>query len=277
MTGFGSAESGPFRVEARSLNHRFLEITFRMPPVFIRHEIALRDMVKERFERGKFDISVSITGEGVMRLRPNTALARELISAFNTLKEELSLSGEIGIEATFDWKELLITEEAGYDEAELFGAVGKALEELESMRLKEGEAVGAILLEGAGKLKALNERLRAAYPQALESAREKFRERLALFLPEGADESKLIMEAGKAAEKADITEELARIESHLDYMKKTVSEGGKIGRKLDFILQELNREINTIASKSEQAEITRTAVEMKEETESLREQAQNIQ
>ncbi|MBI4823075.1 MAG: YicC family protein [Nitrospirae bacterium] len=278
MTGFGGAEKGGFRVEVRSLNHRFLDITVKMPPMLGRHEMALREMIKERFLRGRFDVFVSTTGEEKVRFRINDAMAKELLVSLDSLKEQLKITKEIDMTVLLAWKELLIQEEPSYDIDSLYSAFKVSLDEVLAMRVKEGTDIETAILKGAERIRRINDEVQSILPQSIESARKNFRERIKAFLVEEcADDTKLILEASKAVEKVDIVEETTRIKSHLSFFAKILENSGKIGRKLDFLLQELSREANTIASKSEDEEIIKKAVDMKSEIENIKELIQNIQ
>ncbi len=278
MTGFGSAERGGFRVEVRSLNHRFMDVIMRMPPVLSRHEMPLREILRKKFERGKFDVYVSAAGAGEFKLKPNIELAREVVDALSSLKMGLSVSGEVDMDMLLHWKDTFIEEEVAYDEKALIGAFEDAVAGLEEMRLREGEAITAEIDGRARALEELNGRIMSLAPGAMKAAKEKFFERLRDLLSDrDCDDTKLMQEAASMAEKADITEEFTRLKNHTEHMRQILKDGGTVGRKLDFLLQELNREANTIASKTDDYGISSIVIEMKTEIEKAREQAQNIQ
>lgn len=277
MTGFGSAERGGFRVEIRSLNHRFLDISMKLPPGLGEHEIPLREVLRERFGRGKFDVYVSTTGERQLRLKLDKAVAGEILDALNRLKEELSLPGSIGMDTLLNWKGLFMTEEISYETGPLYEAFNEAAAGVENMRVREGEALSSEIAARADRLEALNNGIIEVYPAVREESRERFVKRLKEFLPGEYDEAKVIQEASSAAERSDISEEVSRLKNHIEHLRKILSAGGKIGRKLDFLLQEVNREANTIASKTDDYRVLSLVIDMKAETEKAREQVQNIQ
>lgn len=279
MTGFGSSEKGGFRVEVRSLNHKFLDISIKMPPEISRHEIALRELVKERFKRGRFDILILPEEERRVAFKLNNVLAKEIFLELETLRKELGLEREIDMGVLLNWKELFIKETLKYDLNSLFDAFNEAVEEVEKMRLKEGEMLSSLIISSLQKIEALNDEVISLSYSLLKRAKERFTERLSMFIPEelGVDDIKLILEASRIAEKADITEETARIKGYLSYMRKILEDGGKIGKRLDFIIQEIQREINTITSKVEEEEIVKIALNIKAEIETIREQVQNIE
>ncbi|GAB4390430.1 MAG: YicC family protein [Thermodesulfovibrionales bacterium] len=277
MTGFGSEERGGFRVEIRSLNHRFMDIFMRMPPTLASHEMPLRDILKERFTRGKFDVYISASAESGAGVSINRTMARGIYLALNELREEFGIKGEVSLEALLNWKELIAFEESPSDTGDLYDAFKRAVAELEDMRLKEGRDLAAELLARADSLGRLNREIISLTGTVKAEAREKFLARVKEFLPEPVEEGRLLQEAAAAAERADISEEVSRLENHLGNFRKILSSGGTIGRKLDFVLQEINREANTIASKAEDQRVLNLVIEMKAEAEKAREQAQNIQ
>ncbi len=278
MTGFGSAERGSFKVEMRSVNHRFLDVSMKMPQNLGQHEMPLRNRVKEKFSRGRFDILVSIIHEGSPKVRIDTGLAREIYKALCSLKDEFSLGGSIGMEIIAGFKELIILEEMEYDAESLYAAFDEAMEKLGAMRRREGDFISQDMLSRLERLERLGGEVGQLCPAVVSECREKFRERLvALFGDLKFDESRVLQEAALMAEKADISEEVSRIASHCTQLKKILSDGDTIGRKVEFLLQELNREVNTTASKTGDYRVSTIAVEMKSELEKMREQAQNIQ
>jgi len=278
MTGFGSAEKDAFKVEMRSVNHRFLDVSIKIPQNLNQHEMPLRNMVREKFSRGRFDILVSIINEGNLKVRINTGLAREIYNALCSLKEELSLEGSIGMETIAGFKELILSEDVEYDAEPLYAAFHEAMEKLMAMRNREGESVSRDMLSRLDRLEQLSREVAMLCPAIVNECRERFRERLAALFGElKFDENRVLQEAAIMAEKADISEEITRITSHGAQLRKILSDGDTIGRKAEFLLQELNREVNTIASKADDYRISSIAVEMKSELEKMREQAQNIQ
>lgn len=278
MTGFGSAEKDFFKVEIRSLNHRFLDISVKIPQNLGHHEIPLRNMLKERFSRGKFDVLVSITDEGNIKIKINTGFAREIYNSLRTLKDELSLSGTIGIETLAGFGELIVTEEAAYNTESLYAAFNEAMDRLRDMRGKEGESIAGDMFSRLERVEHMNKQIALLCPDMVNECKERFMERLNLLFGDAKyDENRVLQEAAIIAERTDISEEITRIASHIAQMRKILSDGDTIGRKVEFLLQELNREVNTIASKADDYRVSSITVEMKAEIEKMREQAQNIQ
>jgi len=278
MTGFGAAERDGFRVEVRSLNHRFSEMSVKLPPALGRHEMAMRDAIKERFRRGKFDVFVSAAGAGSVSVKLNREIAEGVLLSLRELKEWLSVTGEITLETLLGWKEFFLHEEVSFDPAPLFAAFGEALKGLEEMRLREGRALAEEIRERVEALEALNGQIMALCPAVAEAHREKFHQRLNTLVREApVEEARVLQEAAAVAEKADISEEVHRVKTHLEHIRRVLADGDAVGRKLDFLLQELHREANTIASKAGDERVIHLVIEMKTEIERAREQAQNIQ
>jgi uncharacterized protein (TIGR00255 family) len=265
-------------VETRSLNHRYLEVSVRMPSSLIEHEIPVRNLIKEKFARGKFDITISFTDKRKQKVVVNKDLAKGLYDAFSELQREFSLSGAVSLDLFASYRDLLLTEEPEYNPAALFEALALAVARIEEMRRKEGEALTGELLHHAGRLEGIRTEVEGLAKGAVAAYRETLARRLTELLAGVAlDEARLAQEVAFLAQKSDITEELARLKSHLGQFHAIVSKGGSIGRKLDFLIQELNREANTIASKVDDIKIVNLSIELKTEIEKLREQVQNIQ
>ncbi len=278
MTGFGSAEKDGCRVEIRSVNHRFLDIYMRCPSSLNQLEIPFRNMMKKRFARGKFDVTLTISELGSAEVNINMDAVKKMYHAFKGLQEELTVKGEIDINTFIGLHEMFVEAKPKYDLEVVTGIFTRALDDLSGMRSKEGDSLAAELHRIADGLAQMNEKVRASCGRVLVEVKEKFNERLKQLL-EGQDveEGRMLQEAAIFAAKLDIAEEIARIDSHLSQFREILSSGGIIGRKLDFILQELNREVNTIASKSADYGVSSLTVGMKTEIEKMREQVQNIQ
>lgn len=278
MTGFGAAEKEGVRVEIRSVNHRFMDISVRLSTLLNEHEIPLRNMLKGKFSRGKFDVLISITSDAKIKFKLNTGLAREIYKSLDALKSELSIPGTIGFETLLNYRDLLVEEVPGYDISSLYGTFREAMAQLEKMRLDEGKALAEEILGRANRLESINKELIALSPEIIADYRIRFHERLKeLLAGMEYDRDRILQEIALMLEKTDITEELARIENHLKQFRKILTDDDTIGKRLDFLLQELNREVNTIASKADDYRISNIAIEMKSEIEKIREQVQNIQ
>ncbi len=278
MTGFGSSEKNGFRVEIRSLNHRFMDISIKTPPHLSQHDIPLRNILKERFQRGRFDVTVSTDNHKLIQVTINKEMAKKIYHAFQELQKELSIPGQIGVDTLAGYKELLIEEEPQYDIDALYAAFHEAVSNLEAMRIREGKMLTEEQRQRAESLKVINDKIKSLTPHLLEKNKEKFYERLGLILDvKEMDSMRVMQEAAIMVEKLDISEEVNRIGNHIKQFRETLDEGNVVGRKLDFLLQEIGREVNTIAAKSSDYTISSLTVDMKIEIEKMREQVQNIQ
>jgi uncharacterized protein (TIGR00255 family) len=278
MTGFGSAEKNGLRVEIRSLNHRFMDITIKTPSCLSQYDLALRNMLKEKFQRGKFDVTVLTENHAATQVTVNKETARKIYSAFQELQKELAVPGQIDINMLAGYEKLLVEEKPEYDVDNLYAAFHEAISRLEAMRVKEGNLIAEEQRQRAKSLKSLNGKVRSLMPHLMERYKARFSERVRLLLePREINDSKIIQEAAAMLEKLDISEEVNRIENHIQHVKETLREGNVIGRKLDFLLQEIGRETNTIAAKSSDSTVSSLTVDMKLEIERMREQVQNLQ
>ena len=278
MTGFGSLVSGDFTVEIRSLNHRFIDISIKMPQFMGQHEIPLRNILKERFQRGRFDVFVSLTNSGATQLKINRGMARNICDALRDLQKELNIPGDVTIDTLKEYREIFMEEETKYDIEALYRAFHGAVSSLEEMRTKEGSLLSEDIRQRLHSIRDMHKKIKAIAPEELVRWREKFIERLQLVLEAGMiDNNRIMQEAALMAEKLDISEEIDRIENHLTQFVEILDKGDIVGKRLDFLLQELNREVNTLAYKSGEYSISKLVVDMKTEIEKVREQVQNLQ
>lgn len=278
MTGFGSASTSDFAIEVRSLNHRFMDIAVKMPQCLSRCEIPLRNILKERFQRGRFDISISMNGERQTPIGINMEAAKNIYASLRDLKEALSIPGEIDIGTLAGFREIIMEKTPDFDIGNLYAAFREALSNLEEMRVKEGKFLAEDILARLETLHDLNKKIKLLAPETLARWREKITERLKLILEaEMIDNSRVLQEAAIMAEKLDISEETTRIENHLTQIGETLRGLGTAGKRLDFLVQEINREVNTLSSKAGDYSIAKYAVDMKTEVEKIREQIQNLQ
>jgi uncharacterized protein (TIGR00255 family) len=292
MTGFGRAAFDVggvrFDIEARSVNHRHLDLRFRLPRVLSTLEAEARDCVQERASRGKIDITVS-TSEGsklLQQLEVDREAAREYARAAQELEREAGVVGPLTVDAL-----LALPGVAGFSErdlpaeelsAGLRGALAAAIEELDEMRVREGAALERDLLGRLESVVGLLESLAARSEVVREAARERLHKRTEqLELETGiVDEARLHHEIVLAADRLDVTEEIVRLRSHVDQFRAIVSgaaAGVPVGRRLDFLMQEFGREANTIGSKGNDSPIAHQVVELKTEIERMREQVQNVE
>ena len=288
MTGYGKAvvetETGRTTVEIRSVNHRYGEVFVKMPRSFLAFENDVRKAVGDRLKRGKIEVFVQreeVVG-GQQRPLVNVALARAYREAFDHLRTELGIYDPVTLPLILSQKDVLPAQEESSDEdalrAELLQGVRGAVEAMETMRMREGEALLADLRDRRQTLAMLIDRVAERAPAVVTDYALKLRERLAQLLADTTlDEARLAQEVALLADRCDVTEELVRFRSHLIQFDETFALAEPVGRKLDFLMQELNREVNTIGSKANDAAMAAIVVELKAELEKIREQVQNIE
>lgn len=289
MTGYGRADAAGEKcvvtVEARSLNHRHLDIALRLPRSLASLELEARRLVQERVTRGRFDVNVELrsTRPGAGQARVDPALAREYVELARGLAVELGISGGPSLEWLLERPGVLVPDEPEPFAPEavwplLADALMRALAELTIRRETEGEALAKALGELHDALAAEVERMAARVPASRARRTARLRERVRELLADATlDEGRLAMEIALWADRTDVGEELARLRAHLDHFTGLVKEGGPVGRTLEFLIQEMNREVNTVASKAEDLEISQVAIAVKGLLEKLREQIQNIE
>ncbi|MFZ5907389.1 MAG: YicC/YloC family endoribonuclease [Nitrospirota bacterium] len=277
MTGFGSASRNGFMVEVRSLNHRYIDMFFKLPASISQHEITLRNIIKEYFQRGRIDVTVSMPHEKAP-LTFSKERAQYLYAAMIEVQKELGIPGQISIETLAGIKELYTENEPEYHTDDLVAVFHEAVTNLEQMRIREGALLTEELSGRIALVKELAGRIKSLAPDEVSRWREKFLSRLKLILDaEMIDNNRILQEAAMMAEKLDITEEITRLENHIRQFGEILEHEHIVGRKLDFLLQEMGREVNTLAYKSGDSAISGIVIEMKTEIEKIREQTQNLQ
>ena len=288
MTGFGrcevSNEDYKISVEMKSVNHRYLDLGIKMPKKFNAFEADIRNLLKSGIQRGKVDIYVTCEtfSDKAVSLNYNEALAREYMDIFARMSEQFSIENDVKVSALSRYPEVIVTGQSEEDEEELWSllkdALTGALEKFVAQRTKEGEHLCRDLV---GKLDAMLDWVAAIElrsPQILKEYRAKVEDKVKELLEgSGIDENRIAAEVTLFADKICVDEETVRLTSHIRTMKDALLKGGAVGRKLDFIAQEMNREANTILSKANDLEISGTAIELKTEIEKVREQIQNIE
>lgn len=279
MTGYGAAERDGYKVEIRSVNHKGLDIGVRMPSLLMQYEVEIRTRIRETFQRGKIDVLITVTGQGEPKVSVNSHLAKKMYEAFGQLQQELALPGTIGIEFFAGYRDLLLQSEPSADRDALFRVLEDAIACLRAMREAEGEAMVAELSRLLDVFESNYRSVCAASGGVVSRLREKMLVRVGELLgASDIDEIRVAQEVALLAQRCDVTEELARLRSHIDQFRATIaSADAAIGHRLDFLLQEMNREVNTTGSKADEIEIINLVIEMKNEIGKLREQALNIQ
>ncbi|MBF0515676.1 MAG: YicC family protein [Nitrospirae bacterium] len=278
MTGYGSSERHGLKVEMRSFNHRFLDLNIKAPPFFLKHEIAIRNLIKNKFHRGHIDVYVTVAPENTYTVSINKDFVKGLIHAVAEVKDELHLRGEIDFAAILSFKEAVVTQMSETPEDSVDEVFHEAIDKLKAMRQKEGQILLVEIMRHIDVIDTALGKIKEDSSGAMDRALDRIKNRMRELLDASpVDDARLLQEAALMAEKYDISEEIQRIGSHLKQFRQNLADNDKIGRKLDFILQELNREANTISSKTDLYSINAVTVELKAEIEKLREQAQNIQ
>jgi len=290
MTGYGRAEvSGPrlaVSVECRSVNHRHLDIVLKLPRALAAYEPDARRLVQAAVQRGRVDVSATLTaagGVGLGSLSVDTAQAREYEAAARVLADELGLTPSLRIEWLLAQPGVLardaepaVSPEEGW--SLLAPALEAALADLVARREAEGKALAQELGTLHDTLEAGVALIAVRVPTTQGRRAARLRERVQALLGEvPVDEGRLATEIAALAERADITEELARLRAHLGELRARIDEGGTVGRPLDFLIQEINREINTVGSKADDLEISQAVIGAKATLEKIREQVQNIE
>ena len=288
MTGFGRSElvkeDRKITVEMKSVNHRYLDVNMKMPKKLNFFEAAIRNELKNYIQRGKVDIFISYEDytETNICVKYNKELAAEYMKYLEQMAEDFSLDNDVRVSALSRYPEVLSMEEQTIDEEELWimlsEAIGKAAEGFVESRIKEGENLKEDLIGKLDGMLVHVEYITERSPEIIAQYRSKLEDKVKELLGDAqVDESRLLMEVTIFADKVCVDEELVRLRSHIETMKENLQKGGSIGRKLDFIAQEMNREANTILSKANDLEISNRAIELKTEIEKVREQIQNIE
>lgn len=288
MTGFGRCEVADgerrFTVEIKSVNHRYLDVNIRMPKKFNFFESAIRSLLKQYASRGKVDIFITYEdlSESQLALKYNETLAKEYLEYFQKMQETFGLENDIRVSTLSRYPEVFTMEEQSVDEEELWKGLSKALEgafaQLVETRRKEGEQLKEDLIEKLDGMLTLVEYVEERSPQIVREYREKIEAKVKELLEDSKiDEGRIAAEVVLFADKICTDEETVRLKSHIRHMKETLNKSEGIGRKLDFIAQEMNRESNTILSKANDLGVSNWAIELKTEIEKVREQIQNIE
>ena len=290
MTGYGKAEAvlagRKFTMEMKSVNHRFLEISLRLPGMLLPLEGEIKKRIGEKFSRGRIEATLRVDGDGNAenegRFTLNLPLVRNYHALLRQLKEELHLGDEITLAMMAGFRDAFVPAETVQDPATLWEGLSKiladAIRTLTEMREKEGESLKRDLTARLDLIAGFLEGIAGRAPQVVLDYQKRLTDRVRE-LTGGMviDEARLLQEVAIMAEKSDITEEVVRFRSHIGQFTDLLAGADAAGRKIDFLIQEMGREINTIGSKSGNAEISRSVIEIKSELAKLREQVQNIE
>jgi len=289
MTGFGrgafSSEAFGVTVEIKTVNNRYLDIHLRLGQELSAIEMIVRKRVGARLSRGRVDLNINFDRTGAATYEVNRPLIAGYVQALREIKEELGLAGEIDVNSLARVPGALTAARDGFDEGNMAGvenALDQALDSLEQMRASEGAALAAEMRVRITKIEAEVPIIEAAAAGLADAYRQRLQKRVTELIARGSqaielDSGRLAQEVAYLADRSDISEELARLRSHLKQFRSSIDADGEVGKRLDFLLQELNREANTVLSKSTEIAIKDSALAIKAEVEKLREQVQNVE
>ncbi|MDD6237974.1 MAG: YicC family protein [Oscillospiraceae bacterium] len=288
MTGYGRAQGsfsgGDITVEIKSVNNRYLDCGVKLPRGYAYLEEGVKNQVQKAISRGKVDVFITINAAGAdnVKISVNEPVAKGYIDAMHRLVQEYGIQDDISASAISKFSDVFLVEKQEQDENEvksaISGVVAEALGAFDAMRTREGEALKTDLLQKAEGILTLVSKVEERSPITVKAYRERLTAKMQEVLEDRQiDEARIIQEAAIYADKVAVDEETVRLRSHVDQLQNMLSEGGVIGRKLDFLMQEMNREANTIGSKGNDVEQARNVVNIKSELEKIREQIQNIE
>lgn len=290
MTGFGrgsvTGEAFNVAVEIKTVNNRFLDIHLRMGQELAPLEMNLRKLISGRLSRGRVDLSINLERTGNATYEINSNLIGGYINALREIQSEFKLAGDIDINTLTRLPGALGQARSGIDDATaegIFRAIAAALDDLEQMRASEGATLAAEMRMRLAKIETEIPIVEDAAAGIIDAYRQRIQKRVTELLARGEkqvvelDAGRLAQEVAYLADRSDITEELARLRSHIDQFRITIGTDGEVGKRLDFLLQELNREANTVLSKSTEIAIKDAGLVIKAEVEKLREQVQNVE
>lgn len=288
MTGYGRQkgenERREVQVEIKSVNHRYLDLNVKVPRIYFFLEEPIKTAVSAAVARGKVDIYLSITAKegGDVKVSPNLALAGEYLRALEQVRDTYSLKDDISVMELAHMPDLLTVAREEPDAEEVktqaLEVLGRALEEYNAMRRTEGERLCEDIARRGQEIGKMVDQVEQRSPQSVEEYRQKIAQRMTEILGDSdIAEQRILAEAALFADKVSVTEEVVRLRSHLSQLQKMVQGDAPVGRKLDFLVQELNREANTIGSKANDYELAQIVIEIKAEIEKIREQIQNLE
>lgn len=288
MTGFGRCEAVTdeckISVEIKAVNHRYLDLSIKMPKKFNYFEAAMRTLLKDYIQRGKVDVFITYEDytEDQVSLKYNSTLAAEYMKNFEKMAEQFGLEDDVTVSMLSRCPEVLTMEQVPEDEEHMWAMLQEVLkgaaENFVETRLREGENLKNDLIGKLDHMLSMVDFIEERSPKILEEYRQRLGDKVRELLQNSTiDESRILTEVTVFADKICVDEETVRLRSHIEGMKKELLAGGSVGRKLDFIAQEMNRESNTTLSKSNDLEISDQGILLKTEIEKVREQIQNIE
>lgn len=284
MTGYASVSRdlplGTVSLELRSVNHRYLDVQFRVPEEFRAFEPPMREALVAKLTRGKLECRIGLTRAAAAPslLEINEALLDKLVELNNRVKARMPAASNFGVSDVLKWPDMFGAETLPVEELReaCMGMLAQAMEEFTATRGREGEKLKAMLLERVASMETLARDIAPKIPQLVAAHQEKLSQRLKEVVAT-LDEERIRQEVALFATRIDVDEELTRLNTHLAEVRRILAKGGNVGKRLDFVMQELNREANTLGSKSVDVEVSQTSMELKVLIEQMREQVQNIE
>nr|WP_239534124.1 YicC/YloC family endoribonuclease [Thalassobacillus pellis] len=289
MTGYGretaEIEGTRLTIEVRSVNHRFLDISAKMPRTFLFLEDKMKKLIKNDISRGRVDVYVTMEGEGITErsLKVDWDLLEQYINQLKVVKGHYGLTGDVSVDIVTKLEDLFTVQETDQHQDELqqmlLDSLQKAVGKLVDMRKDEGDALRDDLKARLGEVRNFVNQLEDRRELVIDTYKNRIKSRIQEYVRESfqIEDSRIMQEVALLAEKGDITEEITRLHSHIDQFSSTLGKQQSIGRQLDFIVQEMHREVNTIGSKSNDAKISEWVVSLKSEIEKMKEQVQNVE
>lgn len=286
MTGFGcyeySEDDVTFTIEIKTVNHRYFDLFLRMPRQISAFEDRVRGIISSRIQRGKVDVYITCddADDDAVEVVPDERLAEAYCKALKSLADNLGIKDDLSVSTLARFPDILKVEKKENDErmgSILEKAVEEAVSSLIEMREREGERLKASMLLNLQNVKSFLDKVKERAPMVVKEYKQKLEVRIEELTGMKIDPARLAMEVALFADKCSIDEEIVRLESHIGQMESLLDQGSPVGKKLDFLIQEMNREVNTIGAKASDLEITQCVVELKNEIEKLREQVQNIE
>ena len=288
MTGYGSAkglvDGLEISVELKSVNNRYLDASVRLPRSFLFAEEMIKSRVQSHISRGKVDVFVSVDSSqaGDMAVKVNEGLLKGYLDAIGHIAEEYSLPNDLTAQSLSRFPDVLTVEKRELDAEAISAGMGeiveRALQDFDAMRLREGEKLRDDVLTRLETIRSLVETVEAKAPETVADYRRRLEQKMAEVLGStGIDENRILAEAAIFADHIAVDEETVRLRSHMSQLRSMINGNSPTGRKIDFLIQEMNREANTIGSKCQNSQIAHVVVDLKSEIEKIREQIQNIE
>ncbi len=286
MTGYGRADfslnGDAFTVEIKSLNHRFLEIDIKLFDRFFPLELRIRDEIKKRFSRGSVKIYIKSSDRSIADLNANIDVARKYLDEIERIKSALNISGAVDVGMLLNFKDIFAAGSKIFNAEEdwqiLKQGLNRALEDVLKMRKNEGDVLSKDILKKLDAIEEMVANIEKFSQKITDTYREKIKDRISLFLKDvRVDEARLLNEVAIFSDRCCVNEEIVRLKSHLSLFKDMLVLTSPVGRKMDFLCQEILRELNTIGSKTQDIEISHILLESKAELEKIREQIQNVE